>query len=121
MPGEWWLNLWTITTPCVCTAPSVKSHNNSFNAEWWASHDHAVGFEQPLQSIYLFGGVAFLNRLLARRQVFEFGQHLKELLDFARRLVGIDDPGWDAPPRVLHVPWDEHGFTSSEAEPLLAN
>jgi len=53
-----------------------------------------VGFEDPLQSSLLLGGVAFLNRLLARRQVFEFGQHLKELLDFAGRLVCIDDLGW---------------------------
>ena len=38
-----------------------------FNVERWTSHNHAVGFEHPLQSVYLFGGVAFLNRLLARR------------------------------------------------------
>jgi hypothetical protein len=82
-----------------------------------------VGFEDPLQSVCLFGGVALLNRLLARRQVFEFGQHLKELLDFAGRLVGIDDLSWgaDGRPRVLDVAWYEYGFTSSEAAPLFAN
>jgi hypothetical protein len=51
--------------------------------ERWASHTHAMGFEHPFQSVYLFGSEAFFLRLLARRQVFEFGQHLKELLDFA--------------------------------------
>jgi len=44
-----------------------------------------VGFEHPLQSVYLFGGVAFLNRLLARRQAFKFGQHLKEVLERSAR------------------------------------
>jgi hypothetical protein len=38
-----------------------------FNVERWTSHNHAVGFEYPLQSVYLFGGVAFLKRQLARR------------------------------------------------------
>ena len=28
-----------------------------------ASHNHAMGFEQPFQSIYLLGGMGFLNRL----------------------------------------------------------
>ena len=36
------------------------------NVESWASHTHAVGIEHPPQSVYLFGGVAFLDRLLAR-------------------------------------------------------
>src|SRR5690242_12558033 len=93
------------------------------NVKRWAraSHAHAVGFEHPLQSVFLFSGVAFLNRLLRRRQVFEFCERLKELLDFAGRLVGIDDLGWDAPPRVLYVAGNEHGVASSEAEPILAN
>jgi hypothetical protein len=63
------------------------------NVEWWASHIHAVGFDHPLQSVYLFGGVASFHGLLARQQAFESGQHLKETLDFAGRLVGIDDFG----------------------------
>ena len=54
----------------------------------------------------------FFNRLLARRQAFEFGQRLKELLHFAGWLVGIDDLGRGLPaPRVLYVARDEHGFT----------
>src|SRR5262249_47379602 len=46
---------------------------------------------------------------------------LKELLDLASWLIGIDYLGWDAPPRVLYVAWNEHGFASSEAESLLAD
>src|ERR1700730_9804068 len=46
---------------------SVHLVSIRINVERWASHNHPVGFEHPLQSVYLFGGVAFLNRLLARR------------------------------------------------------
>ncbi len=52
-----------------------------------------MGFEQPLYLVYLFVGVGLIDRLFARRQVFEFGEHLKELLDLAGGLVGIDDLG----------------------------
>ena len=111
------------TRHVTCVISLVFLLSIRIKVERWPSHNHAVGFEHPLQSVYLFGGVAFLNRLLSRRQVFEFGQHLKELLDFAGRLVGVDDLGWgaDCRPRVLYVAWDERGLTSSEGEPLLAN
>src|SRR4051812_35393810 len=87
--------------------PDVKTRHRflllsiRIKIERWASHNHAMGFEHHFQSVYLFGSVAFFVRLLARRQVFEFGQHLKELLDFAGRLVGIEDLGWGAEAKSL--------------------
>src|ERR1043165_2475829 len=95
--------------------------NNSFEPQGRASHRHAVGLEDSHESVSLFGGVAFVNCLFARRQAFVFGQRLEELLDLAGWLVGVDDPGWDAAPRVLYVARNEHGFTRSEVEALLAN
>jgi hypothetical protein len=75
----------------MASSPSLLSIR--INVKWWASHNHAVSFEHPLQSVCLFGGVAFLNRLLSRRQVLKFSQNLKEVLDFAGGLIGIDDFG----------------------------
>jgi hypothetical protein len=94
--------------------PDVKTRHRflllsiRIKIERWASHNHAMGFEHPFQSVYLFGSEAFFLRLLTRRQVVEFGQHLKELLDFAGRLVCIEYLGWgaDGRPRVLYVAWD---------------
>jgi len=80
-------------------------------------------FKQPLHRDFLFLRVGLVDGLLARRQLFEFGQHLKELLDLASRLVGIEDLGRAANgrPNVLDVAGNEHGLASAEVKTLLAN
>jgi len=70
-----------------------------------------MGLEHALQSVYLFGGVAFLNRLLACRQVFRFGEHLKEFLDFAGAILmkpaEIIDGAVTARDPGLGIEWNE--------------
>src|SRR6266496_6577737 len=98
-------------------AKPLKKFIPSFNNQRWTSQNHSVGLKQPLHRDCLFVGVGLVDYLLARRKLFEMGQHLKELLDFAGGLVGVEDLGTgasDGRPYVLDVAWNEHGFTSAE-------
>ena len=95
----------------------------SLNNERRTGQNHSVDLKQPLHPLLLVVGIGLIDRLLARRKVFVFGQHLKELLDLSGRLVGIDDLCGDTyrTPHVFDVTWNEHGFTGAEVESLLAN
>src|SRR5438477_12325126 len=78
-------------------APLISRHFGSqlrsLDSEWRPSENHPMVFKQPLHRDFLFLRIGLVDGLLARRQAFVFGKRLKELLDFASRLVGIEDFG----------------------------
>src|SRR6266480_4104425 len=83
----------------------------SLDSEWRPSENHPMVVKQPLHRDFLFLRIGLVHSLLARRELFEFGEHLKELLDLAGRLVAIEDLGRVANgrPNVLDAAGNEHG------------